>query len=525
MKTTKRLVLIALAIVMLATCTAQVFADTIIDYVLYTDICTYFDGIMIDSYNINGYTAVIVENLSYYCFDVTWNEQDRTLNVKLNPAKEITGIPFAFGVADKSRVGERLQPVYATDIKTYLDGQEIKSYNIGGKTIIYVDDLAGRYAENYTYNDTSRILRVDFLAPDSNGVPAAPAAASPIYYIKNPVSVNDKVDKSSIKANIGHYSYEGKDEGEKNIFDGDPETKWCTNYKEFGDGKNEIIVEWAMKEPVQVESYVITTANDTESYPGRNPRTWTLEAKKKKNEKWKVISAGKNVVLPEGNLTDSWYFKVDDPGDYTYYRLVITDNLEQIDIYQFSELKLYTYERIPMYSHHDLNSAGQLIDYLTMYGDVNSSTPRVTICLDDGSEVDMGFDEDFYSFFIDVTFSLKSELFTVSVCFSTTSNLSYINFIHLTDGKEDDIIHSLGFINFFRGYDHYEGDYFETGLDVDIDDSEGSGFFRELAAQYDAELEPFVELMTKWGEYANYVMDLIDPGASIADLGFVKFGK
>ena len=50
----------------------------VVDAVLHTDIVTYINGKPIESYNIKGYTAIKVEDLSSYGFDVEWNGRDRT---------------------------------------------------------------------------------------------------------------------------------------------------------------------------------------------------------------------------------------------------------------------------------------------------------------------------------------------------------------------------------------------------------------------------------------------------------------
>lgn len=54
----------------------------IIGKVFYTDIVTVIDGKEIPSVNIGGRTAIIVEDLSDYGYDVTWSNETRTLDVK-----------------------------------------------------------------------------------------------------------------------------------------------------------------------------------------------------------------------------------------------------------------------------------------------------------------------------------------------------------------------------------------------------------------------------------------------------------
>ncbi len=51
------------------------------EHIYYTDIVTNLAGREIVSYNVNGRTAIIVEDLREFGYDVVWNEEDRTLKV------------------------------------------------------------------------------------------------------------------------------------------------------------------------------------------------------------------------------------------------------------------------------------------------------------------------------------------------------------------------------------------------------------------------------------------------------------
>ncbi len=157
MKKLNRIIILALATIMLLAAALPVYADTIIDYVLYTDIKTYINDVEITSYNIKGNTAVVVEDLASYGFDVAWDGTARTLKVVRNSGKAITGA--AVTATSGGKVGDKAMPVYATDIKTYLDGKETESYNVGGRTIVYVDDLAKLYASDYKWDPTAKTLK------------------------------------------------------------------------------------------------------------------------------------------------------------------------------------------------------------------------------------------------------------------------------------------------------------------------------------------------------------------------------
>ena len=67
------LTLLMLLSVFLIPSTAAFKNGDIVNYYLYTDIVTYINNIPIRSYNIEGYTAVIVEDLAITAFDVVWS--------------------------------------------------------------------------------------------------------------------------------------------------------------------------------------------------------------------------------------------------------------------------------------------------------------------------------------------------------------------------------------------------------------------------------------------------------------------
>ena len=84
----------------------------IVNYVLYTDIVTYIDGEAIQSYNIEGYTAIIVEDLESFGFDVEWDNEARTLTVVRDPSETVSSsyIPEE----NTHTVGSKASPVAAS---------------------------------------------------------------------------------------------------------------------------------------------------------------------------------------------------------------------------------------------------------------------------------------------------------------------------------------------------------------------------------------------------------------------------
>ncbi len=141
----------------------------VIGEVLSTDIGTLIDWEPIKSYNINDYTYIKAEDLRNYGFKVEWNEEARTLSISrdYNAEEKIclsedeinikkADVPFRQHVYD----------VYSTDIKTYLNGNEITACNVDGETLIQSDYLQ-EYG-TYTYNDEERMVYIDITASELN---------------------------------------------------------------------------------------------------------------------------------------------------------------------------------------------------------------------------------------------------------------------------------------------------------------------------------------------------------------------
>ena len=149
---------IAVIITILMLMSVPVYAD-VIDWVLYTDIKAYINDVEISSFNIHNETAVVVEDLANYGFKVVWDSEARTLSVTRDASKAVAGMKTSSAsVPTGGKNGDRAMPVYSTDIKTYLDGNLTESYNVGGLTIVYVNDLAELYSSAYVWDGDARTL-------------------------------------------------------------------------------------------------------------------------------------------------------------------------------------------------------------------------------------------------------------------------------------------------------------------------------------------------------------------------------
>lgn len=120
-------------------------------YIYSTDILAYVNDKPIESYNIGGKTAIIMEDLAIgeinYGFDVWYEDESRKLTVN---SKAYSG----YGECDVKRgtVGKITGKIYETDIKVVFNAKEVQGYNIGGRTAVCIEDLGAVTEDSKNYN-------------------------------------------------------------------------------------------------------------------------------------------------------------------------------------------------------------------------------------------------------------------------------------------------------------------------------------------------------------------------------------
>ena len=141
----KKVLSFALALALTAGLTVNAYAaEEVIGHALYTDIVTEIDGHPIASYNVGGRTAVMVQDLNWYGLYVYWNEAARAVYVwpgSARPGGVSVETPDFVPQPPEGKVGEAAYPIYASDIKVYVAGEEKESFNIGGHVMVYLSDL------------------------------------------------------------------------------------------------------------------------------------------------------------------------------------------------------------------------------------------------------------------------------------------------------------------------------------------------------------------------------------------------
>lgn len=115
-----------------------------------TDIVAKIGDVIIPSYNIGGKTVIIAEEMADYGFNVVWNSENRSLQIYTGrypeniPEKEIT---------KSNTPGKIAGNIYETDITVHFNGMWVKSYNIGGKTAVCIEDMASNDPEKQFSRD------------------------------------------------------------------------------------------------------------------------------------------------------------------------------------------------------------------------------------------------------------------------------------------------------------------------------------------------------------------------------------
>lgn len=158
-------------------------------------------------------------------------------------------------------------------------------------------------------------------------LPKEPEREDPLL---NYNTLYDKIDQSTVDG----------DEGMKETnrvqlaLDNDITTKWCVTPTA---SDKSVTMTWSMTEPVRVDAYAISTANDALD---RNPDAWTLYARNSEDEEWVAISVVTKGDLPKELRTVSDVFVIENPTAYQYYKFTVTKNFNSGSLYQFSELIL-----------------------------------------------------------------------------------------------------------------------------------------------------------------------------------------
>ncbi len=145
-------------------------------------------------------------------------------------------------------------------------------------------------------------------------------------------NLNELIDPASVRATMEGLSPR---EGAKNLFDGDPSTKYCLQHT------HTVHVTFRTTEPVSLVGFSVTTGEDTDVFPERNPQTFALYGSNDGNT-WELISlVGYGHDLLGAESAVEYAFAATNQNAYRYFRFGFNNNA----IMQLSEVTLYGAEK------------------------------------------------------------------------------------------------------------------------------------------------------------------------------------
>lgn len=175
----KKLLSILLFITSILIISTNAFAANgdIVGHIYSTDIRAYINGVEVQSYNIGGKTAVVIEDIiKENSHEYIYDDSIRTLKFfSLNPDYLVEE-----KAQNKAKPGRVIGNIYETDIKTSIYDVVIPTYNIGGKTAVAIEDLGYDNAFSpiggkFIWNEKERTISLEFLyanfsnlSPDRN---------------------------------------------------------------------------------------------------------------------------------------------------------------------------------------------------------------------------------------------------------------------------------------------------------------------------------------------------------------------
>jgi len=128
--------------------------------VLETDITAFVNGYLIESWNINGYTGVAVEDLENYGFDVRKNDTAKTYTITLpENEKEINA---AYEVSPtRAPFGKFLMYCEPSEYLVFAGGRTpVQAYHVNGNTVVLLRDLGYLGVTEWNAEDRTSAFRI-----------------------------------------------------------------------------------------------------------------------------------------------------------------------------------------------------------------------------------------------------------------------------------------------------------------------------------------------------------------------------
>ncbi len=140
--------------------------------------------------------------------------------------------------------------------------------------------------------------------------------------------------QTPVKATFVEGSDKGRRESADKVADGKKFTKWCLDAPQ----KMPYYVILSVDEPIALGEYILTTGDDTNEYPERNPCSWLVYGSNDQKD-WKLV-AEQHSCLRMGDLNEQdYYFTTKNQKPFRYFKFVFQEMQEGTRI-QLSEIAL-----------------------------------------------------------------------------------------------------------------------------------------------------------------------------------------
>lgn len=200
-------------------------------------------------------------------------------------------------------------------VLTTIDNGELPADNGVSKTFVLSTSKAYRY---YRFEVTSLVDGEVF-------------QLSEFQFLMNNISpeVDENERWTKYVATIGTAGVSTTEDYPK-LLDNNTSTKWCVI-----DFKGTVYIEFDATSPIKPIGYVLTTGNDTQENPGRNPRSWAIKGRNDINDNWTILATIENGEMPDRGYA-SKTFALSTSTAYRYYRFEVT-SLVSGSTFQLSE--------------------------------------------------------------------------------------------------------------------------------------------------------------------------------------------
>lgn len=162
--------IVLLLFVCIALCGFPVYSDDGSGWVLYSDIAVTLDGTPVPAYNIESRTYVTTETLAELGFDVTVDEEAKTITVG---ARTLVTSPILLAADEDpeeaaTRVsGQRCGKYEPSGYGVTILGEAAECFDVDGHTCVCLDDVALAFAaaDGYVWDADARELSLKTAAP------------------------------------------------------------------------------------------------------------------------------------------------------------------------------------------------------------------------------------------------------------------------------------------------------------------------------------------------------------------------